>query len=129
MRFVSLAEVLHLHRAIIETSGGAKGLRDLGVLESAVAQPRATFDGDDLYPALVDKAAALAFAIIQGHPFVDGNKRVGHAAMEVSLLLNGYEIGATVDEQERAIIAVASGELSRTKLTEWLDAHAVPRTD
>jgi prophage maintenance system killer protein len=66
MRFVSLAEVLHLHRAIIETSGGAKGLRDLGLLESAVAQPRATFDGDDLYPVLVDKATALGFAIIQG---------------------------------------------------------------
>ena len=104
MRFISLAEVLRLHRAIVDASGGATGLRDLGRLESAGAQPHATFDGDDLYPDIVGKSAALGFAIIQGHPFVDGNKRVGHAAMEVFLVLNGFEIHATVDEQERTYL-------------------------
>ena len=125
MRFLSLAEVLRLHRAIIDASGGARGLSDLGQLESAIAQPHATFDGDDLYPDLVAKAAALGFSLIQGHPFVDGNKRIGHAAMEVFLLLNGSEINASVDEQERTIFAVASGTLSRAELTEWLRTHIV----
>ena len=127
MRFISLAEVLRLHRAIVDASGGATGLRDLGRLESAVAQPHATFDGDDLYPDIVGKSAALGFAIIQGHPFVDGNKRVGHAAMEVFLVLNGFEIDATVDEQERTILAVASGGLSRSGLGDWLRKHIVVR--
>jgi len=129
MRFLSLAEVLRLHRAIIDASGGSPGLRDLGQLESAIGQPHATFDGDDLYPGLIDKAAALGFSIIQGHPFVDGNKRVGHAPMEVFLVLNGSEIDATVDEQEETILAVASGTLSRAKLTEWLRTHIIQRTE
>jgi death-on-curing protein len=92
MRFLSLAEVLRLHAALIEASGGSPGLRDLGQLESAIAQPHATFDGNHLYPELVDKAAALGFSLVQGHAFADGNKRVGYAAMEVFLLLNGLEI-------------------------------------
>ena len=129
MRFLSLAEVLRLHRAILDASGGARGLSDLGQLESAIAQPHATFDGDDLYPDLVAKAAALGFSLIQGHPFVDGNKRIGHAAMEVFLLLNGSEIDATVDDQEQTILAIASGALSRAKLTEWLRTHVIQQTD
>lgn len=71
--------------------GGILGLRDRGSLESAVAQPEMTFDGDDLYPTITDKAAALGYSLIQNHPFLDGNKRAGHATMEVFLLLNGYD--------------------------------------
>jgi hypothetical protein len=77
-----LAEVVELHRRLLQATGGAPGIRDLGALESAVLQPKATFGSADLYPTLIDKAAALCFALIQDHPFVDGNKRVGHAAME-----------------------------------------------
>jgi death-on-curing protein len=83
----------------------------------------ATFDGVDLYPTLISKAAALGFSLIQGHPFVDGNKRIGHAAMEVFLVLNGFEIFASVDEQEATVLAVASGSLSREALTAWLESH------
>lgn len=79
-RYLALTEVLDLHRRVMEQSGGATGLRDLGMLESAVAQPRQTFAGVDLYPSLAAKAAALGFSLIQNHPFVDGNKRIGHAA-------------------------------------------------
>ena len=129
MRFLSLAEALRLHAAIIEASGGSPGLRDLGQLESAIAQPHATFDGNDLYPELVEKVAALGFAIIEGHAFVDGNKRVGHAAMEVFLLLNGFEIEATVDEQEATIIAVASGSLSQAELATWLRGRVISSMD
>ena len=84
MRFLSLSEVFDLHRRLIDQTGGAFGVRDLGALESALAQPRMTFSGQDLYPSLAEKAAALCFSLIQNHPFVDGNKRVGHAATEIS---------------------------------------------
>jgi death-on-curing protein len=104
-------------------SGGAAGIRDLGLLESALAQQRATFDGNDLHPTIVDKAAAVGFALVANHPFVDGNKRVGHAAMEVFLVLNGFEIDATVNEQERLMLDAASGLTDRAALVEWLKGH------
>ena len=85
-----------------------------------------TFGGEELYPTLVDKAAVLAFSLIQNHPFVDGNKRIGHAVMEVFLMVNGYEIEASVEEQEAVILKVASGGMDRKALTQWLRAHIVP---
>jgi death-on-curing protein len=95
MRYLTLGEVVALHRALLESSGGATGIRDLGSLESALAQPRATFGGVDLHASLAAKVAALGFSLALNHPFVDGNKRVAHAAMEVFLILNGHEIVAT----------------------------------
>jgi death on curing protein len=125
IRYLALSEVLALHADLLASSGGAAGVRDLGRVQAALAQPVATFDGVDLYPTVVAKAAALGFSLIQGHPFVDGNKRIGHAAMEVFLVLNGHEISASVDEQERVVLAVASGEMTREGLTEWLQQHAL----
>jgi death on curing protein len=129
MRLLSLAEVLDLHRRALERHGGATGLRDRGALESAVAQPQMTFGGEDLYPGLPAKAAALGFSLISNHPFVDGNKRVGHSAMETFLVLNGFEIQATVDEAERIVLDVAAGQCSREQLTQWLLGHIVPRRE
>jgi death-on-curing protein len=83
MRYLTLGELIALHRAILAATRGAEGIRDLGALESALAQPKATFDGIDLYPSVVDKASALAFGLAMNHPFVDGNKRIAHAAMAV----------------------------------------------
>jgi len=83
MRYLSVEEILSLHSLLIAQSGGSQGLRDRGVLESAVAQPQAGFGGEDLYPSLATKAAALGHSLIQNHAFVDGNKRIGHAGMEV----------------------------------------------
>ena len=123
MRYLTLAEVLDLHARLITQSGGAAEICDLGALESAVAQPRASFAGQDLYETAVEKAAALGHALISNHPFIDGNKRVGHAAMEIFLLLNGIEIVASVDESEALILAVAAGEVSREQLTGWLRQH------
>ncbi len=123
MRYLTLAEIVDLHRLIAEATGGASGIRDLAALESAIAQPKATFDQTDLYPTLADKAAILCFSIVQGHPFVDGNKRTGHAAMATFLLLNGTEIDATVDEQEKIMLSLASGQMNRQTLTEWLNQH------
>jgi death-on-curing protein len=122
-RYLTLAEVLSLHADLLATSGGAAGFRDLGRVQAALAQPMATFDGTELYPTVVTKAAALGFSLIQGHPFVDGNKRIGHAALEVFLVLNGFEIVASVDVQEATVLAVAAGSLSREELTTWLERH------
>ena len=120
MRHLSLAEILTLHSEVISSTGGGTGIRDLGALESAIAQPRATFDSTDLYPDILSKAAVLGFGIIANHPFVDGNKRIGHAAMSVFLLLNGYELRASVDEQEKIILDVASGVLDRSDFENWV---------
>jgi death-on-curing protein len=87
MRYLGLGEVVELHRRLLHATGGAPGIRDLGALESAIAQPKATFGGVDLHPTVVEKAAALCFALVHDHPFIDGNKRVGHAAMETFLVL------------------------------------------
>lgn len=127
IRYLSLIEILDLHRQIIETSGGAIGIRDLGMLESAIAQPRMTFGGEELYPSLIDKAAALGFSLIMNHPFVDGNKRIGHAAMATFLVLNGLDISASVDEQEQIVLALASSELERSQFVEWLKQHVIAR--
>lgn len=126
MRYLTFAEAVELHRRILERTGGATGIRDVGALHSALAQPQVTFDGQDLYPTLVEKAAALCFSLIQNHPFLDGNKRVGHAAMETFLILNGFEIDATVDDQERTILDLASGVLKRPDLATWLQKRIRP---
>jgi death-on-curing protein len=123
MRYLSISEVFELHDRIISSSGGSRGVRDLNALESAVNQPRQTFDQKDLYPDIVTKAAALCFSLVMNHPFVDGNKRVGHAAMETFLILNGYEIFARVDEQESVMLSLAAGKMSRINFLEWLNKH------
>lgn len=120
MKILSLKEVLTLHNKIIEQSGGATGIRDLGALESAIAQPLMSFGGEELYPSTAQKAGALGFSIIMNHPFVDGNKRTGHAAMELFLVLNGKEINAPVDKQEKVIVNVAAGTMKRDTFVEWL---------
>lgn len=84
-----------------------------------------TFSGEELYPSVIDKAAVLAVSLTQNHRFVDGNKRVAHAAMAVFLVLNGQEMGASVDEQERLMMELAAGNLGREDVVEWLSAHVV----
>jgi death-on-curing protein len=123
MRYLTLGEVVDLHRSICDTSGGAAGIRDLGALESAVAQLRSTFDGVDLYPSLAEKAAALGYSLVQNHPFLDGNKRIAHAAMETFLILNGLEIDAAIDEQEQLMLGLATSRVSRADLVAWLRDH------
>jgi death-on-curing protein len=127
MRYLTVEEVLKLHERVIEQRGGSTGVRDRGALESAVAQPQMTFAGEDLYPTVVEKAAALGFSITMNHPFVDGNKRTAHAAMEVFLVLNGFEINASVDNQEAVMLALAAGNLRREAFVEWLEQHLQSR--
>jgi death on curing protein len=125
MRYLTLGEVLEIHAEMLQIGGGMRGIRDVGALESAIAQPQMTFGGSELYSGIVEKAAALGFSLIQNHPFIDGNKRVGHAAMETYLVLNGYEIEASVDVQEQIVLDVASGKTSRESFTQWLSESVV----
>jgi death-on-curing protein len=127
MRYLTLNEVLELHRELILRFGGSSGIRDMGALESAIAQPRMAFGGEDLYPTIIEKAVALGYSIIKNHPFIDGNKRTGHAAIEIFLVLNGHEIKASTDDQEQVILRVAAGELSREELEKWLRLNLVER--
>ena len=123
MRYLSISEVFELHDRIISSSGGSRGIRDINALESAVSQPRQTFDQKDLYPDVVTKAAALCFSLVMNYLFVDGNKRVGHADMETFLILNEHEIIASVDEQERVMLELATGKMTRKNFLEWLNNH------
>jgi len=126
MIFPEFEDVLELHRRLIEHSGGSTGLRDRGLLESALAQPRMTFGGQDLYPTIVEKASSYCFSLCKGHAFIDGNKRIGHAGMEQFLVTNGFELAAGVDEQESIILRLAASDLSRDDFTEWLRGRIVP---
>ncbi len=126
VRYLSLEQVLEAHRQIIIESGGGDGVRDRGTVESAIAQPAMTFGGQELYPSLKAKAAALGFSLINNHPFVDGNKRIGHATMATFVRLNGFRISAPVDEQEVFVLRLAAGEATREELVEWLRAHIIP---
>lgn len=126
MRYLTLGEIIALHRAVLNQTGGATGIRDLGALESALAQPRATFGGTDLHVTVVQKAAALGFSLTLNHPFVDGNKRAAHAAMEVFLMLNGLELIGTVDEHERLMLDLADGRISREQLATWIEQRVRP---
>ena len=120
---MTLAEVLDLHRRVIEQTGGADGIRDLGGVESAVAQPQMSFDGVLLYPTLAASAAALCFSLVMNHPFVDGNKRVGHAALETFLVLNGYELMGDISDAEKLMLNLAAGEVTRDELRNWIKSQ------
>ncbi len=124
--FLTRDDVLELHEEMIKTIGGAHGVKDANLLDSALAQPQMTFGGEDFYPTLAEKAAALAFSLIQNHPFNDGNKRTGHAAMVLFLDINGCDFADDLDEQERVILAVAASKMEREEFTEWVKAHVVP---
>lgn len=126
MRLLTLGEVIALHRRVLADSGGRPGVRDFGAIASAVAQPRLSVGGRDAYPTLIEKAAALGYSLIRNHGFVDGNKRIAHAAMEVFLVMNGVEITATVDEQEQFMLFLAAGEVSRDGLAAWLQSNTIP---
>ena len=121
--FLTVDDVLAIHRRVVDEFGGDPGIRDRGLLESAVAMPHATFGGQALHEGLPAKAAAYHFHLCSNHPFVDGNKRVAVAAAEVFLLLNRHELVAGDDQIEDLTLKVASGELAKTTVVEFFEAH------
>lgn len=126
IRFLSRAKIESLHQRVLQQSGGGDSIRDEGALESAIAQPQMTFGGEELYPTLFAKAAALGYFLVCNHPFVDGNKRIGHAALETFLVLNGYELSASVDEQESVFLKLASGGYRIGEFVDWVMACVTP---
>ena len=104
---------------MIRETGGSAGIRDKGLLESAVAQPKASFEKIELYRTLESKAAAFCFSTVMNHPFVDGNKRTGFVAADTFLRINGYFL--EVDQQlgEESILQLASGQISKEQLATW----------
>mgnify|MGYP001558736537 CR=1 FL=1 len=126
MNYLYPKQVLYLYQQIIQQSGGTVGLRDEGLLEAAVYRPQATFGGQDLYPDLFSKVAALGHSLIGNHPFVDGNKRVGFEAMRLMLRLNGHDLRTSVEAKFDVVMAIAKGKLTEQAMADWLKAHSRP---
>jgi death on curing protein len=122
-RFLTFDEVVALHGAFLKY-GGDSGVRDFGLLQSALAMPEASFDDALLHPTLHEQAAAYLFHLVKNHPFVDGNKRVVLAAALVFLDLNGIEVRATEDELVDPTVAVASGGISKSEVAVFLAARS-----
>jgi death-on-curing protein len=124
IEFLTLDEVVAIHRDQIERYGGSLGVRDWGLLKSAIAMPAATFGGQFLHTDLYEMAAAYLFHIVQNHPFIDGNKRVGAVAGDVFLALNGLRLTATEDQYADLVLATARGDLTKSAIAEFLRGHA-----
>jgi len=120
---LTVEDVLEVHRRVIEEFGGDPGLRDRGLLESAVAMPRSTFGGQELHADLAEKAAAYFFHLCGNHPFVDGNKRVAVAAAELFLLINQHELVAGDESVEELAMGTANGSVSKALVAEFFGAH------
>jgi death on curing protein len=119
--YLSKSQLLHLHQQLIKRFGGPAGLRDEGALDSALARPQATFDGEDLYATLAEKAAALFQRLVSNHPFLDGNERLAAISVELFLLANGHELVASDDDLEELVMSSARGELAVEEIAIWLD--------
>jgi len=121
--FLSLGEIVEIHRNQIELYGGDPGIRDLGLLQSAVAMPQAAFGGDFLHGDLCEMAAAYLFHIVQNHAFIDGNKRTGAVAADVFLVLNGLDLTASEAAFEKLVRQVAEGKADKATVAEFFRRH------
>lgn len=125
MIVLSKKQILLLHKQLIDSTGGSYGLRDEGLLESAINSPFQQFGNEDLYPTIQQKASRLCFCLVNNHPFIDGNKRIGTHAMLVFLALNGIELEYSQEELSTTILKVASSEISFQQLTNWIIEHQI----
>ena len=123
MKTLSKEQVLRLHNALLETFGGTVGIRDDGLLESALNAPFATFGGQYLYPSVQAKAAQLGFGLVCNHPFVDGNKRIGAMMTQLLLKWNGFQLELQTGELSEMFIAIADGRADEAALLLWLQKH------
>ena len=125
-RYPSAQEVREIHEFVIQLYGGSFGLRDEGLLESALASPRQTMFDEELYPDLAVKAAILLIGLVKNHPFVDGNKRTAFLATLRFLEVNGYMLTAAEEELFNLVQDVVSSQVEKNQVTEWLKAHTKP---
>lgn len=124
IHYLSLEEVLYLHDRIIKRTGGRAGIRDLGLLESSIHRPASTFGGEDLYPGLFAKAAALVNSLVNNHPFVDGNKRTAYVAGARFLFVHGYMLRATQRDVVRLLLDIEAKRLTLEEIAAWLKKSA-----
>lgn len=127
MKYLTTEDVLLLHHLSIEKSGGSHGLRDAGLLDAAVHRPQATFDGEDLYPTLFDKAGALCHSLIKNHAFVDGNKRTSLLSAMTFLELNDYIFSCDQEELVEFGLKIDNENISPEGIASWLKAHSAKR--
>ncbi|NOY14722.1 MAG: type II toxin-antitoxin system death-on-curing family toxin [bacterium] len=120
IKYLTVVDVLLLHYLVIEETGGYHGLRSLALLESAVARPRASHNGKDLYKTIFEKAAGLCHSLIKNHPFIDGNKRTGIYAAMTLLEINGYKVTAKQKKVVEVALAIATKDISILKIAELL---------
>ena len=120
---ISIKEVEIIHNILIDKFGGAKGIRDFGLLESALARPYATFDGTDLYPSSIEKAAAIMESIVINHPFIDGNKRTAYTFMRLILLEYKLDIVASQEEKYKFVIAASKGDYKFEEIKSWIASN------
>ncbi len=123
MIILSKEQVLMLHERLIEATGGSKGVRDEGMLDSALSNPFQSFGGEELYPSVQAKAAQLCYGLVKSHAMLDGNKRLGTHVMLVFLALNGYELEYGQKELSDIILTLAAGEVRADSLLQWIIEH------
>ena len=123
MIILTISEIIELHEKLIIATGGSAGLRDQGLLESAVLGSYQSFGGEDLYPTIIEKAARLAYAICKNHPFVDGNKRVSVTSLLVILRMNDINLSFTQQELIALGLGIADGSLDFESIVAWINAH------
>ena len=125
MIILTKEQILLMHDQLIEETGGSKGLKDEGMLESALAAPFQSFDGNDLFPSVYQKAARLGYGLASNHAFVDGNKRIGAHAMLVFLALNRIRLDYTQEELSELFLGVAADEKGYSDVLNWIVIHLV----
>ncbi len=125
-RFIEMSEVLDIHNRQLHKFGGTSGIRDEGLLDSALAQPQATFGGQFLHPTLPEQAAAYLYHLAKNHPFVDGNKRTALAVMLTFLRINGYRLDLSADATYQMVLDVVEDKMSKEALGEFLQKHIKP---
>jgi len=123
VKYLTAEQVLFIHSRIIDETGGAHGVRDIGLLQSAVGRPRATFGGSDLYPDIFRKTAALAESLARNHPFMDGNKRTAMASASLFLSMNGFRLETGQKELVRFAIDLAVGNVTPDQAAVWFRKH------
>ena len=123
MIILSKPQVLMLHEQLIKATGGSTGIRNEGMLDSALMNPFQSFGGEELYPSIQAKAAQLCFGLVKNHAMVDGNKRLGAHVMLVFLALNGYELSYSQEELVEIILALAAGEKNVEDILRWIIEH------
>lgn len=124
--YLGIKEIMQIHEDVIEDTGGAKGIREMSGIESAISSPQAVYFGKDMYPTIAEKAATLCFELVSQHPFMDGNKRVGHAAMVHFLFMNGYFLDENDLEQEVTMLNLASGKIEKPDFAVWVSQRIKP---